>query len=147
MQNKKKAGITLIEATVALAVLLILAAAVAPSVADADRRALAYASQCIQADIRLAQRLAVAEGRTHHIGFNHYENYYTVYTSPPYKEIERVYLPNGVMIRSAENFYYLPRGTASKAQTIRLGKGRFIQDLTVLVGSGRVRAGSITSIP
>jgi Tfp pilus assembly protein FimT len=150
---KKTNGLTLIELTIAMAVLMVVVGTVLIGTRgnNNDYRALHNAALVIQADMRYAQRRAVMEGRRVHVIFRPSSNSYQIYKRRPYIYIIRtVYLENGVNLvgtsfpGTPHRINYLPRGTASAAGTITLSRGRYLQDITTTVSGGRVEIKPIT---
>jgi Tfp pilus assembly protein FimT len=139
-----KKGVTLLELTVVMAILMIVTGAVLISTRGDtnDYRALHNAALMLQADMRYAQRIALIEGRRVGVHFEPSHNRYSIMN-------RTVYLPNGVELLSTtytfDEVFYLQRGTASAAGTIDLQKGRHTVELTTTLGGGRVEIKPITS--
>ncbi len=143
MFNKK--GVTLIELIIFLAVLLILASIIAPSVESVKKRSLMSAAQQLKSDIRYAQKLAIKDTSPYEVSFFKQENQYGIYaTNADKPPIKRVFLPKDVTIKfiNASNNvigFASPIGTVSGACTITLACDHYAVDITVAVGSGRVK--------
>jgi len=137
---RRARGFTLIELAVALAVMAAAVSVAALSLRQSDRRALNDASRTIQADLRLAQRMAMIEGRRWGVMFDRLENRYYVYHHLPRTTVKTVDVPNGALIReiSHTELVYTPRGTASTGFRIWLSKGRYWQRTTATVSGGRI---------
>jgi Tfp pilus assembly protein FimT len=137
---KKTSGLTLLELTVVLAVVMILSGGVVLGLRQADRRALNNASLQLQADLRYAQRRAVIEGRQFGVVFE-IPNRYRVVSTQPTRTIRTVYLRGGTRLleTSEERLMFLPRGTPSAGFRVTLAKGSHTQRLTATVSGGRIR--------
>lgn len=133
-------GFTILELVVALAVLTIVSTGVMISVYSRNYRTLTNASLLLQADLRYAQRRAMAEGRRHGIVFDRVQNRYHIVVDHPRDTIRTVYLPQGVTLldTTGPQLMFLPRGTASSGFRITLESGRYVQDLTATVSGGRI---------
>ena len=146
-QFKDESGITLLELTIALALILIVSVGLSAPMSRSDQRALNKASLQLQADIRLVQHMAVIEGRRHYIVFHPERGSYSMGTSR-IRTDETRFLENGVSFDDgmgiggntfSENWLgFTPQGTlAGGAGTVFLRAGRSRQEVTVLVGTGR----------
>lgn len=151
MKQRQAAGLTLLELTISMAILMTVLGAVMISARgnNNDRRALQNASIMIQSDVRYAQRRAVMEGRRVYVQFEPIHNRYQVVMRNPWEELHPpVYLPNGVNLfstnLSANRTGYTPRGTPTAAGTITLRNGRYSQDLTIVPNGGRIEIRPIT---
>ena len=146
---KSSSGITLIELTIVMAVMLIVTGVVVTGVNNMPYRHLQNASRRLQADMRYAQRRAIIEGREVVVSFSPRDNRYTVGTPGNIEVFQRVYFRNGVQIgrpdlSNAFVVNYTPRGTVGNSTEIMLYNGELSQRLTVLVASGRVEIFPIT---
>jgi len=146
-QITDESGITLLELIIALALILIVSAGLSAPMSRSEQRALNKASLQLQADIRFAQHMAVIEGRRYYVVFNPERRSYSLGTSR-IRADETIFLENGVSFDEdrgiggnnfPENWLaFTPQGTLSRqAGTVYLRAGRFRQDVTVLVGTGR----------
>ena len=146
-QIKDESGITLLELTIALALILITSVGLTAPMSRSDQRALNKASLQLQADIRYAQHMAIIEGRRYYVVLNPERGSYSIGTTR-IRADETRFLENGVSFDDSigiggNNFSdnwlaFTPRGTLSpQAGTIHLRAGRFRQELTVQVGTGR----------
>jgi len=146
-QITDESGVTLLELTIALALILIVSLGLSAPMPRSEQRALNKSSLQLQADIRYAQHMAVVEGRRYYIVFNPERGSYSMGTSRMRPD-ETKFLENGVSFDDGrgiggnnfpENWLaFTPQGTLSpQAGTIFLRAGRFRQDITVLVGTGR----------
>ncbi len=145
---KTRRGLTLIELTVALAIVSIVSAVAALSVANADRRVLQNASLKLQSDLRYIQRMAMIDGRRWSVMFS--DDFYEVLKSEPsgpMTSVRRVNLTDGVVFVgiNTPDVVYLPRGTVSSGFSVYLGKGRNYQQLTATVSGGRIEVKDIVS--
>lgn len=133
-------GFTLLELTVALSVTAVCAAGLTLSHHSAERRALHDASRMIQADLRLAQRMSIIEGRHWGVQFDVVGNQYHVYSTKPLKTVKTVAIPGGVSLvqTTASRLEYLPRGTVTAGFRITLKNGRYGQQLTATLSGGRI---------
>ena len=145
--KKSKKGFTLLELTVALAILIIAAAGVFAATRHTERRALEHASLTLQADLRYAQRRSMLEGRSFGVFFEPARNRYSVVSVSPDRIIRTVYLEGGVNIASTSGarLHFLPRGTASGGFTVNLRNGVYWQRLTATVSGGRIQIHEITT--
>ena len=147
-----KSGITLLELVIVLGIIAILGGTTLTTARGIQRRNLNNASLAFQADIRRAQRMALIEGRRWRVQFDQENHRYLVdYVRPLLNtnwDRTWTYLPAGVTFeflpRSSVEF--LPRGTLGGTPfavgtgfTMRLQSGQYIQELTVLPVTGRVR--------
>ena len=140
--NRKKGGYTLLELTITLALIVIVAGTVFMSLRRQERRALYNAAYQLQADIRYAQRRALISGRRVEVEFSRLYNRYIIrYERDCRTELLRVNLRGtGVQINSPNNLNvnFLPRGTISEGFTIVLESGRYRRSLTTTVSGGRI---------
>jgi prepilin-type N-terminal cleavage/methylation domain-containing protein len=151
----KHKGFTLLELTVALALLAILAAAAVlifrPSGSAAQHRRLQNASATLQATMRQAQREAVSTGRRVYMIIPIYSHQHpTRNRFAIVRENYRwSYLPEGVHFSAAPTapFGYTARGTSTHALTIWLQTEHYQQRLTIAVAGGRAEAFPIEPIP
>ena len=145
--NRKTGGLSLLELLIALAILVIAATGIFFAFRQTDRRVLQNASLMLQADLRYAQRRAMAEGRRVGISFEPARNRYRIMAFDSYEVIRTVYFQDGVRLRhnSGPHLYFLPRGTASSGFRIRLSNGRYWQELTATVSGGRIKIFEITT--
>ncbi|MCL1862602.1 MAG: type II secretion system GspH family protein [Defluviitaleaceae bacterium] len=138
-------GITLIELTLAMAIVVTaLAIVISASGRNNDYRSVYNAARILQADMRYTQRRAVTEGRRFYVFFELENNVYHIGTRAPVVYYHTKELPYGVIF-SPTSFNqngnlagFLPRGTPSQAGTIALQKGRYRRRLTVTPAGGRV---------
>lgn len=143
MFNKK--GVTLIELIIFMGVLLILASIVTPSLASVEKRSLISAAQQLKSDLRYAQKLTIKDMSLYQVVFFVKENKYYIYSADATASpIKKVNLPRGVVTKfiNAKNnaiSFKAPIGTVSSACTITLETNKYSVDLTVAVGSGRVK--------
>jgi prepilin-type N-terminal cleavage/methylation domain-containing protein len=144
-------GFTLLEITIAAAVLTIIVGAViiTSSGNNNDERALRNAALSLQADMRYAQRRAVTEGRRVGVAFEVSRNRYHIITLDPLEIHRTVYFQNGVTLLHT-NFdfnrvMFLPRGTAVPG-TIVLTNGIYWQEITTTLSGGQVRIHTIKEV-
>jgi len=146
-----KRGVTLFELIVVLAVFSIVAASV--TVIPAEKRQLAAAARQIQDDIRFCQRVAMSENRRARIIFKETENAYILekWETNGFERINRAdlshYIESLYTNASGKNIEFTPRGTTGGACTITLKTRHYAVDLTVNVGSGRVKIFEIIKMP
>jgi len=144
-------GVTFAELIVVLAVFAILAAGV--TAIPAERRRLTAAARQIQDDIRLCQRLAMAENKRVRVIFYETEYAYILekWESGKFERIKREDLHQSVVYlftnASGKKIEFTPRGTTGDACAINLKTNNFAVSLTVNVGSGRVKIFEITKNP
>lgn len=146
---KKNSGITLLELTVALAVLMAVLGFVLISAGGNNNqyRALHNAALQLQADMRYAQRLALMEGRRVGVSFEPELNRYSIITlCGGYAKHRTIYFQHGVRLRGTnypmDRVMYLPRGTAIPG-TIILTNGPYWQEITTTLSGGQVRIHNI----
>jgi len=143
----KRKGFTLLELTIALAIIAIASGGIFLVFRQSPRRDLENASLQLQADIRYAQRRAIIEGRRIEVRINRY-HYVIRYVNPGgvFGEIRTVYFQNGVHIRqtNTNSIGFLPRGTVGGSGTLSLANARYEQNLTITVSGGRVEIKPIT---
>lgn len=157
---KSRGGFTLLEITIALAVLMIVGVVLfAATGHNRDYRNLYNASRRLQADMRYAQRRAITEGRRIYIHFEHANNRYRLITRPGVHPIsEFVYFQNGITFSLSGPFVFtgvgfLPRGTPVYPRTIYLYNGgqpqrpRYRQRITVIPSGGRTEVYPIIRLP
>jgi type II secretory pathway pseudopilin PulG len=146
-QISDESGITLLELIIALAVILIVSVGLTAPMSRSDRRTLNQASLQMQADIRLAQQMAIIEGQRYYIVLNPQRGSYSIGTSR-IRANETIFLENGVSFDQSRGiggnnftdswFGFTPQGTLTNmAGRIFLRAGNYRQELTVLVGTGR----------
>jgi hypothetical protein len=118
----------------------VLAGGVFLSFRSVDRIGLQQASYRIQADFRYAQRMAIIEGKRWGITFDIAENTYYVVSIDPRVIEKTVVLPGGAVLLDINraDVVYLPRGTVSSPFTLTLTKGGYQQQLTAMLGAGRI---------
>ena len=137
---KAKKGFTLIELTVALAIILAVTGGVLMRFRQNEHRVLNNASRTLQADLRYVQRRAMIEGRRYGVVLERYR-YRVVSLTGGTRTIRIVNFPDGVWLRSTTHtqLEYLPRGTITSGSTIWLTTGTYSQRLTSIPSSGRIR--------
>jgi Tfp pilus assembly protein FimT len=141
---KKHNGVTLLELTIAMAVLMVVVGAIfiASDENNNDYRILHNASLSLQADLRFAQRLAVIEGREIGFEFQPARNRYRMIKFSPTEIFDFVYLQNDVEFCDSflQTFRvtYRPRGTPTNSRTIALTNGIYRQEITIVPSGGRV---------
>ncbi|MCL1846250.1 MAG: prepilin-type N-terminal cleavage/methylation domain-containing protein [Defluviitaleaceae bacterium] len=147
---KSRAGVTLLELTIALAIFSIIAGVILVELTSdaADRRALQNAAVRLQADMRYAQRRAVMEGRIIYVNFyaeyNRYSIYYEVFDPIRTVDMDVNLFSAGFGPHNAWNeTHFLPRGTSGRSGTIALRNGNLEVQITVLISGGQVRIGDI----
>ncbi|MCL2224326.1 MAG: GspH/FimT family protein [Defluviitaleaceae bacterium] len=138
---KSQSGFTILELTVAVAVLLLAASVIFLGTRVDYRRGLQNAALVLQADMRYAQRRAITEGQRVGIQFCAVHNRYSVITQNPLYHHRFVYFPYGVQIYSyyllRNRFMYLPRGTIERAGNVILRNGQYTIRITTTVGGGQ----------
>jgi len=147
MRKKAACGLTLLEVTIALGIIILMSTGILLSVRGVERRNLHNASLALQADLRYAQRRAISEGQAFRVVFELVNNRYTIQTNvfPP-EVVRRVSLPEGITLESVGNgndVIFHPRGTPSRAFTILLRSESYQQALTIIPSGGRVRIDEI----
>ena len=160
---KNNRGITLLELTIAAALVLIVSGVIfwGMSTRDNDHRALESASTVLQADIRYVQRRAIMEGRRVGIEFDWDNNRYHILietlestnTNLSFATERTVYLPDGITFHptrrpnlSNNRLTYTLRGTPSAGTTIRLARSEYQQRITVNLSGGRAFINPIQGI-
>ena len=148
LPNWKK-GFTLIELVVVLSILVIISIVSVVTVRVIERRTLDNASRTLQAEMRRAQRMALIEGTRWRVTFYKQHRRYSI--RPLQCDLGRiyiVYLPSGVEFDYLPRHIvdYLPRGTLASPGwgtgtgfTMFLRKNQYVQRLTILPVTGRVR--------
>ena len=133
-------GFTLLELIIVLAIIAIASGGIFLTARTSQKRELYLASRQLQADIRYAQRLAIATGQRHDVIFEAQYNRYNIAQTSPSNIIKTVYMPGSVKLTFSTDrmLGFLPRGTASRGFRIILGNGNYLQHLTVTVSGGRV---------
>jgi len=134
-----------------LALMSVLGSAVMLSTRAIDRRKLYNASLNLQADLKLAQRMAIMDGKRYIVRISTSQNlYYISETFPdgPPEVIKTVRMADGVLLFDITSpnpdgpnpgeIIYHPRGTASHGFTVFLRCGRYSQRLTGAVSGGRI---------
>lgn len=140
----KTSGITLLELTIAAAVLMVVVGVVLIGTRgnNNDYRALHNAALMLQADLRYAQRRAVMEGRRVGVQFEPEHNRYHIITTMPLVYIRTIYFQNGINLLETNypinRVMYLPRGTAIPGRII-LTNGNYWQEITTTLSGGQVR--------
>ena len=140
---KNSSGFTLLELTIAMAVIMIVSGGIFLGTRGNNNayRTLEAAALVLQADLRYAQRRAIMEGRRVGIFFEPAFNRYTLITQSPFSTIRTVYLQDGVVLEETSHprLMFLPRGTASSAFRITLNNDMYTQRITATLGGGQVR--------
>ena len=145
--HRKKAGFTLLELTIALAIIMIVSSGIFLVARQSERRALQNASLMLQADLRYVQRRTMIEGRRFRVRFDRVNNLYEIRLLN--ESIRTVYLPRGVRLQHYSNgnhVEYLPRGTPANPNTITLQTARYRQQVAVVVSGGRARITDIQEL-
>jgi len=147
-------GVTLIELLVVVAIISVLIFLISVSTATPmDRSILESAANMIAQDIRLTQQLAVSNGSTYFFEIHTKDNYYQIRSQPVETAYKKEYLHDGISISTIgfESLYtdstrkdlktlrYTPAGTPGTTGTITLKKGNWVKQITVMVGTGRVK--------
>jgi len=142
---KKRGGVTLLELTITMAVLVVVVGVVLIGTRgdNNDYRELHNAALVLQADLRYAQRKAVTEGRRVGVQFNSERNSYSIMTNEPeFQTFRVVQLSSGIEIfdttHQVGRVLYLPRGTGNPG-TVVLRNGRHIRRMTTFFCGGQVR--------
>ena len=143
----------MLELAIALGLIMIVSGGLMLSVRQNDSRDIAQATVQMQADLRYAQRRAIAEGRRVGILFNGRYTYQIIARNPPghFPSFEHLGEPRHFANNAWFHFsmggnevYFLPRGTVNRATTIQLrigsGSGRYQHNTTITVSGGRVYA-------
>ena len=145
-------GVTLIELLMVIAIISMLIFLISVSTATPmDRSILESAANMIAQDIRLTQQLAVSNGSTYFFEIHTKDNYYQI-RSQSTGIYKKEYLHDSISISliGFENPYtgshkdlkvlrYTSAGTPSTTGTITLKKGNLFKQITVMVGTGRVK--------
>jgi Tfp pilus assembly protein FimT len=148
---KNTRGLTLLELTIATAVLMVAIGAVIIGTRGTanDYNNLRTAALTLQADMRYAQRRAVMEGRRVGVHFEPAFNRYHIVTLNPVVIHRTVYLQNGVNLLRVNypnnRIMYLPRGTGIPG-TITLTNGEYWQTITTTLSGGQVRIHDRTKV-
>ena len=150
---KSCSGFTLLEMTIALGLVMIIAAGGGYGFRQTRRRSLNQASLTLQADLRYVQRRSIIEGYRFGIHLDVVRNEYSIIRMQRIgnrfergSTIRTVSLGNGVQLEGSNRgnlIYFTPRGTASTPATISLSNGRYWQRLTIAVSGGRVHLNDI----
>lgn len=146
---KARAGLSLLELTVAMAVMSIVAGIVLIGFGaeDSDYRRLHNAAVRLRSDMRYAQRRAVMEGQRIGVRFDTENNRYYVIVTGTHEVIRAVQLD--VNLQSVNyplnTISFLPRGTAIPG-TIALRHGNLHQEITTTLGGGQVRIHNIREV-
>lgn len=151
MKNNKTYGFTLLELVIVLGVMVVVSSAVVVGINQNSRRHLNNASLALQADLRYAQRRAIAEGRRFTVAFEPRQNRYHIMKENHGSNmtiIRTIYFENGAQLveTSHPTLSFLPRGTASSGFRINLRNGGYWQRTTATVSGGRIRVFDITTI-
>jgi len=141
---KRSGGFTLLEITIAMAVIVIVVGGIFLGTRGNNNnayRALETATLVLQADLRYTQRRAIMEGRRVGIFFEPARNRYSIITMSPFSTIRTVYLRDGVVLAETSHprLMFLPRGTASSGFRVTLNNGIYTQRVTATVSGGQVR--------
>ncbi|MCL2049594.1 MAG: GspH/FimT family protein [Defluviitaleaceae bacterium] len=150
-ERKAKSGLTLLELTIALSLLMVFLGMILinTSANNNEERILNNAARVLQADLRYAQRRAIMEGKRYGICFKDGDSYHLVtdiVRSSYDTTIRTVELPDGVeaSINTSSNFInYLPRGTISGGATVTLTLDKWKQRITLSPSSGRATINEI----
>jgi Tfp pilus assembly protein FimT len=136
------------ELAVVMAVLAVLAGGALAGIRQIGRRALQNASLQLQADMRYAQRRAVAEGRQFGILFDTNGTQYRIISSMPEHTVRTVTFSGGVRLDgvTTQRLMFHPRGTPSAGFRAVLAQGSDTQRITVTVSGGRVRVFEINEL-
>ena len=150
---KNHNGFTLLEVTIALAILLVVSTGLIAGTRQRDSRRLEHATTMLHADIIYAQRRAINEGVRIGILFGERYTYQLISRSAPghpawfYTIGEPIPFASGAWFHNStggNEIIFLPRGTVNQATTIQLrigpGSGNYQQNTTITVSGGRVYA-------
>ncbi|MDR1913404.1 MAG: hypothetical protein LBQ68_02835 [Clostridiales bacterium] len=145
MQNSKlrnESGITLLELSITLAISFILLSGITLSLHDSkSKRALQSACLQVQEDLRYAQQVAILGNAQYMVTFS--TDHYTLKAHALDRNGVTKYYNNGVKFiysnAGDSRIIFTKRGTVSGGSgTYIFSNGGFKQEVTVLVGSGRV---------
>lgn len=138
-------GFTLSEVVVVLAVMAFTAGIVPMSFPSEGTRVLDEVCRTLQADMRLAQRLSVIEGRRYRVEFDSVNNSYAVLrpvTGSASKLVKRRQFDGKTELLNitgnTDEVEYTPTGTTGDACTVTLRDNNYLVNLTINVGSGRI---------
>jgi len=139
-------GFTLLELTIAMAVVLVVMGGIFLGVRANNRdeyRALYAAALTLQADMRYIQRRAIMEGRGFDIHFDTVHNRYTLASTMPFSIIRHVYFEDGINLAGTtalgNRSGYTARGNLSgRSFSITLIGSVYTQPITVTLSGGQV---------
>ncbi len=145
MKNEK--GLTLIEILIALFLIGVISCITLPSMHILERITLKVTAQKLQMDIRMAQRLAIKEGKNYWVKFIKSDNKYFITSNvfkEPYKrvsldtKITMTYVKFGEGISDKE-IKFNPKGTISQGGRVELRTKHYYVKITALPATGRVK--------
>ena len=152
--QKTRNGLTLLELIIALSIIMAVTGGLFIAFRQPERQHLENAALQLQADIRYAQRRAIAEGRRFRVEFTRSTNRYRIMALRPDEELRVVYFQNGVRLDFpiSHHLEFLPtRGTPGDSSlnvparyrpeggsvTIRLETRRYFQEISIVPSGGR----------
>lgn len=151
---KDESGVTLVELAIVLMLLVIMGNMVGVSFSSVGKSELNQSCIQLQSDLRYAQRLAVIKGIKHEVLFDVVGNCYKVrykkkgsyltYTNVKTVNFDGKVSLDRINVNAENTIAYTPTGTTNDACTIVLYNDSYTADLTVNVGSGRIKIKKFT---
>ena len=140
MENVAAKGFTLLELTIAIALLAVVSAAAWVGMGQSYRRDIQRTASILASDIRHAQQMAIQKGTNTSVVFfgDSYIMFYYPRGMGSQALGDLVPLLNAEFAVAPQMIRFTPRGTTSTPTTIFLRNSRYAITLTLTLGAGRV---------
>lgn len=147
-----KNGFTLIEFVISFGIAIIILGVSAVSFVSAERQKIIQSANVLQKNLRYCQKNAMDEKRKYDLLIDKTRNLYYIRRIDDYgllRKISQVNLPSGINISTnakGNSIAYTLQGTSSNACTIILRGRKYFLEMTVNVGSGRIKINQLQKL-